>query len=104
MAAAMTPATLAPVTPAATTSGSAGSAATAGDVVFIGPPLPPEQAAVKSSALPQPPKYRDLWGRIRRIAMEEIDSPLVARHEAGISTAPNTCSAWSNAAGSISTT
>jgi len=32
---------------------------------------------------PPPPRYRDLWGRIRSgFAMEEVESPLVARHEA----------------------
>ena len=32
---------------------------------------------------PPPPRYRDLWERIRTgFAMQEIDSPLVARHEA----------------------
>ena len=50
---------------------------------LIGPAQPPAEAVVEVLDAPPPPKYRDLWGRIRAgFAMREIDSPLVARHEA----------------------
>ena len=50
---------------------------------LIGPAQPTAEAVVEVLDAPPPPKYRDLWGRIRAgFAMQEIDSPLVARHEA----------------------
>ena len=50
---------------------------------LIGPAQPGGEAAVEVLDPPPPPRYRDLWGRIRSgFAMQEIDSPLVARHEA----------------------
>jgi membrane-bound lytic murein transglycosylase D len=51
---------------------------------LIGPAQPATgEAVVEVLDPPAPPKYHDLWERIRAgFAMEEIDSPLVARHEA----------------------
>jgi len=56
---------------------------TASDAL-IGPPQPPTgEAMVEVLDAPAPAKYHDLWERIRNgFALEEIDSPLVARHEA----------------------
>src|SRR5882672_2951285 len=50
---------------------------------LIGAAQPAGEAVVEALDAPPPPRYRDLWGRIRSgFAMQEIDSPLVARHEA----------------------
>ncbi len=50
---------------------------------LVGAAQPAAEAVVEVLDTPPPPKYRDLWGRIRAgFAMREIDSPLVARHEA----------------------
>jgi membrane-bound lytic murein transglycosylase D len=50
---------------------------------LIGAAQPAGEAVVEVLDVPPPPKYRDLWVRIRSgFAMQEIDSPLVARHEA----------------------
>ena len=50
----------------------------------IGHVLPaPAEPVVENLDGPVPPKYRNLWERIRAgFALQEIDSPLVARHEA----------------------
>jgi len=47
--------------------------------------MPPAVAdpVVETLDAPPAPKYKDLWERIRAgFALKEIDSPLVARHEA----------------------
>src|SRR5690242_5227332 len=50
----------------------------------IGRVLPaPSEPVVEQLDSPASPKYKDLWERIRAgFALQEIDSPLVARHEA----------------------
>jgi membrane-bound lytic murein transglycosylase D len=54
----------------------------AGPLIGNAPP-PTEQPIVEVLEAPAEPRYRDLWERIRAgFAMDEVESPLVARHEA----------------------
>jgi len=49
---------------------------------IVGQAPPPAEAQAEPLA-PPPPRYTDLWQRIRAgFALAEVDSPLVARHEA----------------------
>lgn len=50
---------------------------------IVGQAPPPADARAEPLDPPPPPKYADLWQRIRAgFALPEIDSPLVTRHEA----------------------